>query len=149
MRLRRHAPKAQSKLFYIRYMDDFLIMAETRWAFRRAIAAVHRIMQSLHLRLHHQQKRFIGRVETGFDFLGYYFKPGRKLRPSPESLRRLRKRARRLYEREADINQLWRYVQRWQRWIFGGLDKLVSKQGGAKRTMRTILSYLRISRALI
>ena len=40
---------AQSKIFYIRYMDDFLIMAETRWAFRRAIAAAHQIMQSLHL----------------------------------------------------------------------------------------------------
>ncbi len=104
---------------------------------------------SLVLLVHHQQKRFIGRVETGFDFLGYYFLPGRKLRPSPESLRRLRERARRLYEREADINQLWQYVQRWQRWIFGGLDKLVSKQGGAKRTMRYILSYLRIFRALI
>ena len=44
--------RARAGIFYVRYMDDFVIMAKTRWAFRRAIAKVHGVMQKLQLRLH-------------------------------------------------------------------------------------------------
>ena len=43
---------------------------------------------------------------NGFYFLGYTFKSGRKLRPSKESYKRLRIRARRLHEKGADHYQL-------------------------------------------
>ncbi len=96
---------------YVRYMDDIVLLARTRWQLRRAIAELHACLRPLHLRLH-PKKRFIGKLSRGFDFLGYQLHPGRKLRPSHESQRRLRERARRLYEREADINRLRRYVTR-------------------------------------
>jgi hypothetical protein len=57
-------------------------------------------VKSLGLHLHQKEKRFVGRIEKGFDFLGYHFNPGRKLRPSAESLRRLVIRAGRLYEQK-------------------------------------------------
>ena len=47
---------------------------------------------------------------------------------------------------EGDIHRLRQYVASWQRWIFGGLDGLVSRQGGHRRTTRHILSYLHIPR---
>ncbi|MCP4083381.1 MAG: hypothetical protein GY743_24445 [Planctomycetaceae bacterium] len=93
----------------------------------------------------HQEKRFVGRIDKGFDFLGYQIHPFRKLRPSAESLRRLVVRAGRLYEQGVDIRRLWRYVTRWTRWPWGGLDGLVFRGGGVKRYMVHVLKQLRIS----
>ncbi len=130
---------------YVRFMDDIVILARTRWQLRGAIAALHAVLRPLHLRLH-RIKRYIGKTTRGFDFLGYQFHPGRKLRPSRESLRRLRERARRLYEREADIHRLRRYVRRWWWWLHGGLGGRVSRQGGLERITRHILTHLHITR---
>ena len=44
-------------------------------------------------------KTFIGRVERGFDFLGYHFVPGR-LRLADATMERFVESARRLYEQE-------------------------------------------------
>ena len=138
--------KSRSQLVeYVRYMDDVVLLAKTRWQLRRAIAALHVVLGSLHLRLH-RVKRFIGRTSAGFDFLGYRLHPGRKLRPSKESLRRLRARARRLYEREGDVTRLRQYVRRWWQWLHGGLWGRVRWAGGAERITRHILATLRIPR---
>ncbi len=48
-------------LFYVRYMDDFVIMAPTRHRLRRAIKEVHAVMSDLGLRLH-ATKRCIGQL---------------------------------------------------------------------------------------
>ncbi len=77
--------------------------------------------------------------DKGFDFLGYQIHPSRRLRPSVESLRRLVVRAGRLYEQGADIRRLWQYVTRWTRWLWSGLDGLVSRGGGVKRYMVYVL----------
>ena len=99
---------------YVRYMDDFVLLARTRWQLRRAIAEVHAVIGPIGLRLH-PDKRFIGSLRRGshgrgFDFLGYQFHPGRKLRPSGVSHHRLRERARRLQEQGGDRQRLRRYV---------------------------------------
>jgi hypothetical protein len=54
---------------YVRYMDDIVLLASTRWQLRRAIAALHEEIAPLGLRLR-RVKRFIGRTTQGFDFLG-------------------------------------------------------------------------------
>ena len=54
---------------YVRYMDDIVLLARTRWELRRAIAALHEEVAALGLRLH-RVKRLIGRTTQGFDFLG-------------------------------------------------------------------------------
>ena len=43
---------------------------------RRAVGMVNRVRGSLRLEKH-PDKTFIGRIEPGFDFLGYHFTPGR------------------------------------------------------------------------
>ena len=53
----------------VRYMDDIVLLARTRWELRRAIAALHEEVAALGLRLH-RVKRLIGRTTQGFDFLG-------------------------------------------------------------------------------
>ena len=131
-------------IVYIRFMDDFIILAKTRHPFRRAIKRVHEVMRDLQLQLH-EKKRFIGKVSDGFDFLGYTVKPGRRLRPSAESIRRLSTKFRRLYERGASPKRLWRYVVRWCGWLWGGLDGLVSRKGGTRRVFVRLLRLLDIA----
>ena len=133
--------KGKHLVHYVRYMDDIVLLAGTRWELRRAIAALHEEIAALGLRLH-RIKRFVGRTTHGFDFLGYQTRAGARLRPSSEGLRRLRVRARRLYEREGDWQRLRQYVLRWWRWHLGGLDGMVRWKGGAQRTWHHVLTHL-------
>jgi len=59
-------------IWYIRYMDDFVVLAKTRHQFRKAIKQVHAVMRQLKLTLHKEQKCFIGKTETGFNFLVHF-----------------------------------------------------------------------------
>jgi hypothetical protein len=68
----------------------------------------------------------IGRVEKGFDFLGYHFCPGR-LTVAAKTLEHVVARVRQLYEQEpgaATCSRLGVYVQRWVRWVRAGLTTL-------------------------
>ncbi len=65
---------ARSGLFYVRFMDNILVLAPTRWKIRKAVKAVNGMLGSLGLEKH-PDKTFIGRIERGFDFLGYHFGP--------------------------------------------------------------------------
>ncbi len=66
----------KSGLFYVRFMDDILVLGPTRWKLRKAVKAVNHVLGSLKLEKH-PEKTFIGRIERGFDFLGYHFRPHR------------------------------------------------------------------------
>ncbi len=57
---------ARSGQFYMRFMDDILVLAPTRWRLRKA---VNEVLGSLCL-LKHPDQTFVGRTERGFDFLG-------------------------------------------------------------------------------
>jgi len=92
----------------------------------------------------HADKRFIGRTTAGFDFLGYRFQPGRRLRPAAQSLERLLTRSRRLYEQGVTRARLWRYVERWVDWLWGGLGGIVSRKGGRRTYWIYILARLAI-----
>ena len=56
-------------LFSVRYMDEILVLAPTRWKLRQAVKVVNQILASLRL-AKHPDKTFIGRIVKGFDFLG-------------------------------------------------------------------------------
>jgi len=51
-------------------MDDILILSKTRWHNRKAIKAMNQIFNQLK---QHPDKTLLGRIERGFDFLGYHF----------------------------------------------------------------------------
>jgi len=59
---------------YFRYMDDILILAETRWKLKKAIRVLNQTFNELKLEKH-PDKTLIGKAEHGFDFLGYFLKP--------------------------------------------------------------------------
>ncbi len=54
--------------------DDMLVLAPTRWKLRQAVRVVNQALGALKLD-QAPDKTFIGRIEKGFDFLGYHFSP--------------------------------------------------------------------------
>ncbi len=72
----------------------------------------------------HPDKTFIGRIEKGFDFLGYHFSPG-SLSVAATTLTNFVARVHQLYEREREkplgSSTLGGYVRRWVRWVRAGL----------------------------
>jgi len=126
------AEMAQPGLFYVRFMDDILVMAPTRWKLKRAVKKVNQRLNALDL-AKHPDKTFIGRIEKGFDFLGYHVdRTG--LRVATATLQRFTAKAARLYEQEqrdpAGPPVFGQYVRRWQGWAYGGLQSHPSSTAG-------------------
>jgi hypothetical protein len=86
------------------------------------VKAVNQVLGSLGL-LKHPDKTFVGRIERGFDFLGYHFSPA-GLSVAVKSVEQFVARAIRLYEqepREALASaRLGLYVRRWLEWAGAG-----------------------------
>ncbi len=114
-------------VFYVRFMDDILVLSPTRWTLRRAVQAVNQVLGALRLEKH-PDKTFIGRIERGFDFLGYHFSRA-GLTVAKQTARNFIEKASRLYEQERTgrsvANPLEMYVRRWLGWARGGLDERV------------------------
>ena len=91
---------AETGLFYARFMDDWVILAPTRWKLRRAIRLVNETLAELKL-AQHPDKTFIGRTSRGFDFLGYQFTRS-GLAVATKTIERFALRLTRLYEQGAD-----------------------------------------------
>jgi RNA-directed DNA polymerase len=85
------------RCFYIRYMDDILILTPSRWQLRRAIATMNGVLEELGLE-QHPDKTTIGPVARGFDFLGYTYSPA-GLGLAEKTIRNHRIKLTRLYER--------------------------------------------------
>lgn len=76
------------------------MLSPTRWKLRRAVRLVNRVLTGLRLEKA-TEKTFIGRVERGFDFLGYRLSPD-GITVADATWKRFCERALRLYEREPE-----------------------------------------------
>ena len=119
-------------LFYLRYMDDILILTRTRWQNRRAVKALNHCFNRIKVK-QHPDKTFIGRIDKGFDFLGYHFS-AQVLGLASNTVRQHVARIHRLYEqqrnkkatREEVAFALDEYVKRWRRWCSAGLGDITT-----------------------
>jgi RNA-directed DNA polymerase len=66
--------KEKTGLFYVRFMDDWIVLPPYRWKLKKAIQIVNQTLNELKVEKH-PDKTFIGRIAKGFDFLGYCFEP--------------------------------------------------------------------------
>ena len=117
---------------YTRFMDDWVILAKTRWHLRRAVRVMNEVLARLGL-AQHPDKTFIGRVSRGFDFLGVDFQPGAPLAPSAVSLARKTEKIARLYEHLSSValakeegashERIGRYETHWARWLRSLTDR--------------------------
>lgn len=69
----------------------------------------------------HPDKTFIGRVERGFTFLGYTFRPS-TLQVASTTTAAMVERITRLYEQGANHLRIGRYLQAWLLWLHAGLN---------------------------
>ncbi|MEG3936019.1 MULTISPECIES: reverse transcriptase domain-containing protein [unclassified Microcoleus] len=102
---------AELGCFYVRYMDDWVILAPTRWKLRNAIKAVNQVMADLRVEKH-PDKTFIGWISRGFDFLGYWFSPS-GLGIALKTVERCLEKVSRLYEQGATVGRIGEYVGQW------------------------------------
>lgn len=110
------------EVFYVRYMDDFLVLTETRWALRRAIKQLNTLMALGGFNAH-PDKTQIGRLDKGFDWLGVWFGAGGP-DLAPRALNNHRARRLRLYEQArlrgldeaASQRRVQAYETRWTLW---------------------------------
>ncbi|EMQ7993124.1 hypothetical protein WIB50_004743 [Salmonella enterica] len=106
---------------YARYMDDFLILSPTRWHLRRAVRMLNRHFAQAGFE-QHPDKTFIGRVEKGFDWMGFWFTEKGCNCVAPRALQNFKDRLRRLYERvrqwpeDLRHRRMAGYVRAWRRW---------------------------------
>ncbi|EBI7650076.1 transposase, partial [Salmonella enterica] len=106
-------------IYYARYMDDFLILTQTRWQLRRCIAQLNDSLDVSGFE-QHPDRTYIGRITRGFDWPGAWFEPG-SAGLAPRSLRLHRERCLRLYEQacrqglthEESMTRVHDYRKRW------------------------------------
>ena len=115
-------------LTYARFMDDWVILAPTRWALRRAVVIVNETLRELSVE-QHPDKTFIGRIERGFTFLGYWITEKGVTGIAPATWEAFQQRVARLYEQSAPLEEIRRgveqYVRRWKRWVLSGVAEVV------------------------
>jgi hypothetical protein len=118
-----------------------LILTKTRWQNRKAVKALNQILNQLKVEKH-PDKTYIGKIENGFDFLGYHFN-GSQLTVAAKTVEKHVLHYRQLYEqlrmkKATSIEMalaLGLYVKRWQRWVAAGV--------GARVTISEPITYYR------
>jgi hypothetical protein len=111
-------------LFYARFMDDWVVLAPTRWKLRTAIRRINQTLAELQVK-QHPGKTFVGRISRGFEFLGYSFASAGLVGVARQSVERFVDRATQLYEQGADSVRIGEYVRRWRMWVRSGLNVCV------------------------
>ncbi len=132
---------AAKDLYYVRYMDDILVLTRSHGQLRRAVRTLNHIFTQLKL-VQAPDKTFIGRIARGFDFLGYFFSRA-ALALAPKALERHATRRHRLYEQQKTAGAAQRaaaldaYVRRWLRWCEAGLNGLLDGQAAMENGDRS------------
>ena len=106
----------ESGLDYVRYMDDWIVLAPTRWRLRRAISITNRVLECLKIR-QHPDKTFIGRIAATFTFLGFTFSESGIVSVAIATMAKFVARCHRLYERNAPQRRVGDYRRRWLSWV--------------------------------
>lgn len=109
-----------SRVRYARYMDDFIILAPTRWTLRRAARDLKQFLNNFGFTLH-PEKNQLGKTERGFDWMGLWFKQHGIHSIAPRAVSKHRLQCRRLYEQIRHLNKdlqaarMALYRRRWVR----------------------------------
>jgi RNA-directed DNA polymerase len=136
---------AQCGVCYIRFMDDWVVLAPTRWKLRAAVRCVNQTLAELKME-QHPDKTFVGRISRGFDFLGYRLAPAGVVGVAWASVHQCVERISRLYEQGADAIRIGQYVVRWWTWVRSGMGReftmTIVAEGLAGRQMAIAAHYL-------
>ncbi|HBM17138.1 MAG TPA: hypothetical protein DD381_12470 [Lentisphaeria bacterium] len=118
---------AKTGAWYCRYMDDIIIFTKNRFQIDRYVRKLYNLIENLKLKLA-KDKTFIGRLERGFEFLGYKFTRA-GLEIAKKTIDNFKANiSKRLYEpKQHSIKTqevVSQYVARWKSWVLGGLGNI-------------------------
>lgn len=82
---------------YVRYMDDFLLLAPTRWVLRRSVRDLKHALEGYGFTLH-PDKTQLGYTARGFDWMGLWFTESGVQTFAPCAMNKHLLQCRRLYE---------------------------------------------------
>jgi RNA-directed DNA polymerase len=114
------AMEGKKGIFYVRFMDDWLILTKTKGQLRRAIKRMHKVVSTLKQILH-PLKTWIGTLKKSFSFLCHEIKP-EGLGLASETIQKSVNKLQKLYEQQASKKCLSQYIQRFTSWIKSGLN---------------------------
>ena len=109
-----------NKIDNVRYMDDIVFFFKTRHQLKNMLKKIYSCLVGIQLKLS-KPKTWIGRVEKGFDYLGYRIS-SEGLTIAEGSVGRLQDRLHRLLEQGAGEQRLEKYVKNWMRWFKTGVS---------------------------
>jgi hypothetical protein len=114
----------QPDIFYLRYMDDIIILIKTKRQLKKAKKRLFAILKDLRLEISPRKTR-IGELENGFHFLGVKFEvsrnPQTKIQETtvdihPRSCRRALEKVKALKENAVHPADMQCYLLRWAAW---------------------------------
>ncbi|MEA1877575.1 MAG: reverse transcriptase domain-containing protein [Bacteroidota bacterium] len=108
-------------VFYARFMDDWIIIAPTRWKLRKAIALTNQLLEKLRLK-QHPDKTYIGKAIKGVNFLGFHINPY-VIEIALSSIQSMLQNMVRLYEQNANNQRIGQYFKNWSKWYNMHLDR--------------------------
>jgi len=126
----RGAPMEKIHVTCTVFMDGICLQVPTRWKLRRAIKKLNAVFTTLKIEKH-PDKTEMGRVERGFDFLGYHYSSD-GLSVAKVTLERCSAKIALLYEQRANREARQQYVRRFVIWLYAGVRSVLlteSKQG--------------------
>jgi len=132
-------------LAYVRFMDDWIVLAPTRWKLRKAIRIVNETLAELQVE-QHPDKTFIGRIERGFSFLGYDYNQDGLIGVAEPTRHRFVERVHQLYEQGADQVRIGMYVRRWLAWVKSGVRELT---GSLAVDVLRITNHMPVCRTIV
>jgi len=97
----------QPNLYYSRYMDDFLIITTTRWHLRKAIKKLNQFFNQFSF-VQHPDKTVIGKIDNGFDWMGFQFSRQGIVAIAPRSMDKLIIKLAQLYEQNLPLRAIER-----------------------------------------
>lgn len=134
---------SQPNLYYARYMDDFFIIAKTRWQLRKAVRSLNRYFTAYGF-IQHPDKTFIGPTRKGTDWMGYWLTDQGCQSVAPRALANHRTKLHRLYEQTRRLPahvqalRVVSYVRRWHQWLAAGLSGLGHLQESTTNDLPTL-----------
>lgn len=108
-------------LWYVRYMDDIIILSTCRWPLRKAVSLLQTWLTRQGFQLH-PDKTFIGRISKGFDWMGAWISAQGIEKIAPRAMSNHHEVLHRLYEQIRHLSVLQQqsrveqYLLRWNRW---------------------------------
>jgi hypothetical protein len=126
-------------VYFICYMDDFLILSKTMWQLRNARKKLYKHLNKLNLETR-PEKTDTGKITQGFEFLGYRFtRQGLSL--SCNSIKRVRVKFKQLNGQTRCMKRLADYLTRYYNYAKGGVKTLLIESVVAKQLQQIISSF--------